>query len=57
MMDAFVCEMNSRRGRIFRIALGAKLIAIGLYFGGALGWLVTLMGLVPIVPAFFGRCA
>ena len=57
VMDALICEMNSRRGRIFRIALGAELIAIGLYFSGPLGWLVALVGLVPMVPAFFGRCA
>ncbi len=56
-MKNWIAVMNSPRGRIFRIALGAELIVIGMYSGGPLGWLVALVGLVPIVPAFFGRCA
>ncbi len=56
-MDTFFQEMNSRRGRVFRILLGAEMIAIGLYFGGVLGWGVALAGLAPMAPAFFGRRA
>jgi hypothetical protein len=57
MMNTLIQKMNSPRGRIFRVALGAEMIAIGLYFGGVLGWGVALTGLVPMVPAFFGICA
>ena len=56
-MDTLIREMNSPRGRVFRIVLGAEMIAMGLYFGGILGWGVALAGLVPMVPALFGRCA
>lgn len=56
-MEKLIREMNSPRGRIFRSVLGAEIIAIGLYFGDVMGWGVALAGLVPMVPAFFGRCA
>ena len=56
-MDEFIRLMNSPSGRIFRIVLGAEMMVFGLYFGGILGWGIVLIGLVPMGPAFFGRCA
>jgi len=56
-MDKFVSQMNSPRGRILRIVLGAAMFAIGLYLNGILGWGIALAGLVPMVPTFFGHCA
>ncbi len=52
-MDGLIREMNSPRGRILRIVLGAEMLAIGIYFGGVLGWSIALAGLVPMVPAFW----
>jgi len=57
IMDTFIQAMNSPRGRILRILLGAVMITLGWYSGGVLGWSIALAGLVPMVPAFFGRCA
>ena len=49
--------MNSPGGRLSRIALGAALFTVGVRRRGNGGAFMVLVSLLPMVPAFFGRCA
>jgi len=57
MMYAFIRLMNSPGGRLGRIVLGAVMFTFGLRRGGIVGTIIAVASLVPMVPAFFGRCA
>lgn len=57
-MNSLIQFMNTWTGRIARIVLGFVLIYVGLVFmgGGILGYVVALVGVVPIVMAVWGHC-
>lgn len=56
-MDALVHFMNGPVGRLARIALGVALIVAGFtVVGGAAGWVVAAIGVVPIALGASGRC-
>ncbi len=48
--------MASTAGRLLRIALGIVLIAAGLLIGGPAGWVVAVIGLVPIAAGAGNFC-
>ena len=56
-MAGFVNFMNGPIGRLLRVILGLVLIGVGLFvIGGPWGYLVALLGLVPLAPGLAGRC-
>lgn len=56
-MDTFVKFMVNPAGRIARIVAGIALIAWGLAgLGGAVGWLVALVGLLPLAAGVVDVC-
>jgi hypothetical protein len=57
-MKALINFMNGGAGRIARVVLGFALVYAGLFaFGGGLaGYVVALIGLVPIIMGIWGHC-
>ncbi len=53
----FVTFMQTPFGRTLRVALGLVLIILGLFtFGGVLGVILAIIGLVPLVAGAMGVC-
>lgn len=48
--------MATSLGRGVRVALGILLIVIGITVGGTVGWLIAIVGLVPIVAGVANVC-
>ena len=57
-MKALINFMNGAVGRAVRVLLGLVLVYIGLFAlgGGLAGYVVALIGVVPIVMGLWGRC-
>lgn len=56
-MKAFFRFMASPAGRITRVLAGLALILIGfLLVGGVWGWILAIVGLVPLAAGLFDRC-
>jgi len=56
-MNAFFDFMASPAGRVARIVAGAALVLIGfLAIGGIWGWILAIVGLVPLLAGLFDRC-
>ncbi len=56
-MNAFFSFMASTAGRLTRIIAGLALILIGLLaLGGIWGWILAIVGLVPLLAGLFDRC-
>lgn len=59
-MDGLFSFLASRNGRITRIVIGAILVVIGLAIGfqngSAAGWIITVIGLFPLVAGVFDLC-
>ncbi|MBN1681312.1 MAG: DUF2892 domain-containing protein [Anaerolineae bacterium] len=59
-MDGLFQFLASRAGRITRIVIGAILVIIGLAIGfstdSLVGWIVTVVGVFPIVAGTFDLC-
>ena len=56
-MKAFFGFIASPAGRVTRIIAGLALILIGLLVvGGLWGWILALVGLVPLLAGLFDRC-
>jgi hypothetical protein len=56
-MKAFFGFMASPAGRILRIIAGLALILIGLLvLKGVGGWILAIVGLVPLAAGLFDRC-
>ena len=56
-MKTLVNFMNSIAGRAARIALGLALVYVGLVsVGGTTGYVVAVIGLLPIALGLWGRC-
>ncbi len=48
--------MATSLGRGVRVALGILLIVTGIAVGGTVGWLIAIVGLVPIVAGVANVC-
>lgn len=48
--------MSSPVGRIARVIVGLALIVLGLSMGGPAGWIVAVVGVVPIVAGAANLC-
>jgi hypothetical protein len=56
-MKAFFRFIASPVGRAIRIIAGVVLILVGLAaIGGAVGWIVAIVGLVPLGAGVFDKC-
>jgi len=56
-MDGFFKFMASRNGRIARIIAGVVLVILGaVVLEGAAGWIVAIIGLVPLSAGLFDWC-
>ena len=53
---AFARFMSSPFGRGIRILAGAVLIVVGLALGSAVGWVIAVVGLLPIAAGAFNVC-
>jgi DUF2892 family protein len=53
---AFTEWMSKPAGRILRIVAGIILIGIGLYFQGVWGYVVAVVGVVPVLAGVFNFC-
>ena len=53
---AFVAWMSKPAGRILRIVAGLILVGVGLYFQGLWGYVVAVVGVVPILAGVFNFC-
>ncbi len=56
-MTGLVNFMNTTAGRALRVVLGLVLIYAGLAMvGGTVGWIIAIIGLVPIAMGVYGHC-
>jgi hypothetical protein len=56
-MKALFRFLASPTGRGVRIVAGAALILLGLWgIGGVAGWILAIIGLVPLAAGLFDRC-
>jgi len=55
-MNALFGFMASQNGRYARIGAGALLVIIGLVIGGTGGWILAIVGLVPLLAGTFDVC-
>ncbi len=56
-MTGLVNFMNTTAGRVVRVVLGLVLVYVGLaMLSGPVGWIVAIVGLVPIVMGIYGHC-
>jgi hypothetical protein len=56
MKNAFFSFMASTTGRIARVVAGVALIALGFVIGGVGGWIIAIVGLVPLLAGLFDVC-
>jgi len=56
-MNAFFNFMANSTGRIVRVVAGLLLIVIGIFWlHGAVGWVLAIVGLVPLLAGAFDKC-
>lgn len=55
-MDAAFNFLASQNGRYTRIGAGIALVVIGLLVGSTLGWILVVIGLVPLLAGAFDVC-
>lgn len=55
-MNAFLSFMASPAGRVARIAAGLVLIVVGTVTGGGGGWIITAIGVVPLLAGALDVC-
>ena len=56
-MNSFFRFMATRTGGIIRIIVGLILIVVGICWGqGAVGYIMVIAGLVPLVAGIFDKC-
>jgi hypothetical protein len=57
VMKAFFRFLASSTGRLVRAVAGLILIVVGIWaIGGVVGWIVAVIGLVPLAAGLFDRC-
>ncbi|MFN0089153.1 MAG: YgaP-like transmembrane domain [Acidimicrobiales bacterium] len=52
----FAQFMSTPAGRLARIVAGVAIVVLGLLIGGVAGWVVAVVGLVPIAAGAFNLC-
>jgi len=56
-MNAFFRFIAGPVGRLIRVIAGVALIVIGLWLvQGVVGWILAIVGLVPLLAGIFDRC-
>jgi hypothetical protein len=55
-MDAAFSFLASMNGRIARIVVGAILVVLGIIVGGVGGWILIIVGLLPVGAGVFDVC-
>lgn len=55
-MDGFIQFLASQNGRILRALAGIVLIVIGYLVGDTAGWIIGIIGLVPLAAGIFDFC-
>ena len=56
-MEPFFGFIASPAGRVIRILAGVALVLVGLLaLGGIWGWILAIVGLVPLLAGLFDRC-
>lgn len=56
-MDACISFLQSTPGRMLRVVVGLGVVAVGILFlQGTAGFLVAVIGLIPIFAALAGVC-
>lgn len=55
-MDAVFNFLASQNGRYARIVAGIALVLIGLLVGDTPGWILVIVGLVPLLAGVFDVC-
>jgi hypothetical protein len=56
-MKAFFRFLASSAGRLVRALAGLALVVVGIgVIGGAIGWILAVVGLVPLAAGVFDRC-
>jgi len=56
-MNAVVRFLASSAGRVVRAVAGLALIVVGIaVIGGVVGWILAIVGLVPLAAGLFDRC-
>jgi hypothetical protein len=53
---AFAEWMAGAAGRTLRVLAGLALIGVGLYFQGVWGWVIAIVGVVPVLAGIFNVC-
>lgn len=55
-MNSLVQFLASMNGRILRAVAGIVLIVVGLVVGDTTGWIIALIGLIPLAAGVFDFC-
>ncbi len=55
-MEGFLQFIASQNGRILRALAGIALIVIGYLVGDTAGWIIAIIGLVPLAAGVFDFC-
>ena len=56
-MKAVFRFLASSAGRVVRAVAGLALVVVGLaVVGGTIGWILAIVGLVPLLAGLFDRC-
>jgi hypothetical protein len=56
-MNAVFRFLASSAGRVVRAVAGLALIVVGIaVIGGVVGWILAIVGLVPLAAGLFDRC-
>ena len=55
-MNAVFSFLASQNGRYARIGAGIVLIIVGLLVGDTAGWIIVVIGLVPLLAGLFDVC-
>ena len=55
-MAALIKFMEGTWGRVIRVVLGLLLVYYGWTSGGTTGWIILIIGLVPLVMGILGPC-
>lgn len=55
-MDGLIQFLASQNGRVLRALAGIVLIVIGYLVGDTAGWIIGIIGLVPLAAGIFDFC-
>lgn len=55
-MDSLVHFLASMNGRVLRAVAGIALLVIGWLVGDTAGWIIAIIGLVPLAAGVFDFC-